>query len=204
MKRERTVTVGLIVMFFLIVVVVFIVVSAFDTKADGNTPKRVYECDYSNFSLNTKFTTVLNDKKVVISGNIMKLITDPLKMVDEDGNLIGEVTDSYNFISQDDHTIIVDNKVECVLSGDIAFGGEHYIIYNDDKMEVGKLDSIFSDLRAKITDTDGNIIAVLKRGFFEDFTIEVYEDDKFSDEAILLMFSAYRSDVLADEENSSN
>lgn len=180
--------------------------SEVDSGTEATENCRVYECDYKTLALNTKIVTEVDGETVTIKGNIFRIVTDPLVMVDSDGNVLGEATDTYKFLTNDDHAILIDGQVDVVMSGDFNIIGKTYQLYDKDGNQIGKFErSVMLGLSATIKDTDGNLIAEYsKLPFFNDYTVKVYDNDKMSDKSVLLIMASFISDDMADSSSSSS
>lgn len=180
--------------------------SEVDSGTEATENCRVYECDYKTLALNTKIVTEVDGETVTIKGNIFRIVTDPLVMVDSDGNVLGEATDTYKFLTNDDHAILIDGQVDVVMSGDFNIIGKTYQLYDKDGNQIGKFErSVMLGLSATIKDIDGNLIAEYsKLSFFNDYTVKIYDNDKMSDKSVLLIMASFVSDDMADSSSSSS
>ena len=161
------------------------------TGANG----RKYECDYHTISLNTEISTQIDGVEVTISGNLFKFITDPLKMTDPSGNVLATADDSYNIISQDDHSIVVDGEFEVCIAGNVDIIGESYDLYDRNGNKVGYADFSAFGYSGGIYDVNGNVAAEYSRAFaMNDYTVTVYDNDICSDKAMLMLVASYVSD----------
>lgn len=175
-----------------------------NTEVSQQVDYRTYTCDYKTFSMKTKIVTELRGKVVVIEGNMFNILTDPLVMRDLEGNVLGEASDKYNIISNDDHSIIVDDKVELVMSGDVNIVGKSYSLYNKDGVHVGDFKRSLMGFSAEIVDTNGNLIASYSKSLIRDFEVRIYDNCPVSDEAVLLIVASFVSDDIVDSRSSSN
>lgn len=167
------------------------------TELENDT---VYECDVK-LSARTKIITNLNGSEVTIKGGILRLIEDPLEMVNSDGSVLANADDDYNFINQDDHAIYVNDDIGCIVNGNFGFAANHYTIYNKDYEEIAKADFNATDTYGSIVTPDGVLWAEYSSGFFfNDYTIRVHEECDLSDEAVLMLMASYKSDRLADSD----
>lgn len=164
-----------------------------------------YHCDYKVVSFNTNVEiTKEGDKIGNISGKIIRLITDPLTFTDTDDNIIGQASDTYAFIAQDSHGIIIGDKLEVVMAGKFKIFGEKYELLDANGEKIGE--AVFNTFRTSgtIKDADGNLCAKYSSPlFFYDYDVEIY-NDTFSDESILLMMASYMSDAVTDSRTSSS
>lgn len=160
---------------------------------------RVYECDYKSLNLNTKITTTYDGSEISISGNIFRLLTDPLTVTDSDGNTIGYAGDAYGVIEQDDHGIYVGDNFEINMCGNFDVWGNSYRLKDSEGNIVANADFNMSNTYGSIKDTDGNLIATYSSGIcINDYTVTIYDNEICSDMAILMIVASYVSDYKAD------
>lgn len=166
------------------------------TQEQENAQVKVYKCDYKSTSVfKTQIVTEIDGEQVSIEGNIVKLIEDPLVMRNKDGNILGEVSDNYNFINEDDHAIVVNGQVEAIMKGNFNLIGKSYKLYDSDNEYLGKFERSVMGWGGTITDKDGKVLAEYEKDIMDsDFNIKVHQNDKLSDRAIILLLSAFVSD----------
>ena len=163
---------------------------------------RTYECDYKSLNLNTKITTNYNGSEISISGNVFRVVTDPLTVKDSEGNILGYAGDSYGFISQDDHGIYVDGNFEINMCGNVDLFGESYKLKDAEGNVVANVEFSMTNTGGSITDTSGNLIATYSALFIaNDYTVTIYDNDVCSDMSILMIVASYMSDYKADSRN---
>ena len=165
---------------------------------------KTFDCDVKIISLNTNISVSSDNQEVfTISGNVFKIVTDPLKLYDTTGKKIASAGDEYHLISQDSHFIVTDTeKIEMV--GNFNLLGDSYDIYVDgEKVAHAKFN--FLNTYGTLTDADGNLMAdYTSRMYFKDYSVQVTEHNFFSDEALNLIFASYFSDQEADSRSSSH
>ena len=160
---------------------------------------RSYECDYRTLSLNTHITFKEDGEEYSISGKIFTFLTDPLKLKNENGDVIGYADDSYNFITQDDHSIVVNGKFEVAVKGEFELVGEEYTLLNEKGEIVGRADFNGWCTCGAVYDKNDEVIAVYSKSpLFNDYTVTIYDNDLCSDKAILMIIASYVSDYHAD------
>lgn len=187
--KEKVIALGLIVVVGLSIFVYSL------TPAQG---EKILSCDGKVLSLNTKI--VVNDGEYVIEGNILRLITDPLKMYDKDENEIGYTADEYDPISQDDHLIKIGNE-EAIMRGEISIIGEKYTILKNGK-EVAYVEYMPWDIKGSIKDTEGNEISQYASVFgMQDFQVSYNTNEVLSEEEVLMIHASYYSDKNFDSNN---
>ena len=99
-----------------------------------------YKCDVKNFRLSTTIEIGKeNEDFAKIKGNVFNFITDPLTMYDLEDNKIGYAGDAYNFITQDSHSIYINDEISVEMVGLYKFWGESYEIYNKNKKRLQRL-----------------------------------------------------------------
>lgn len=163
---------------------------------------RVYECDYKSLNINTKITTTLDGEEISISGNIFRLLTDPLTVKDSKGNVLGYAGDVYGFISQDDHGIYIGDSFDINMCGNVDLFGESYKLKDSEGNVVGTVEFNMSNTGGSIKDANGNLIVTYSSALFmNDYTVTIYDNDVCSDMSILMIVASYVSDYKADSSN---
>ncbi len=162
-----------------------------ETKKNG----RIYECDYKTLNLNTKITTTYNDSEISISGNIFKLLTDPLTVKDSEGNILGYAGDAYGVIEQDDHGIYVGDNFEVNMCGNFELLGNSYKLKDSEGNIVAKANFNELNTSGSITDIKGNLVATYSSPIIaNDYTVTIYDNDICSDISILMGVSPHTRD----------
>ena len=175
--------------------------STTNTEATTETG-RVYECDYKSLNINTKITTTLDGEEISISGNIFRLLTDPLTVKDSKGNVLGYAGDVYGFISQDDHGIYIGDSFDVNMCGNVDLFGESYKLKDSEGNVVGTVEFNMLNTGGSIKDANGNLIATYSSALFmNDYTVTIYDNDVCSDMSILMIVASYVSDYKADSSN---
>ena len=160
---------------------------------------RVYKCDYKSLNINTKITTILDGEEISISGNIFRLLTDPLTVKDSNGNILGYAGDVYGFISQDDHGIYIGEEFDVNMCGNVDLFGESYELKDSDGKTIATVAFNMSNTGGSIRDIKGNLIATYSSSYFmNDYTVTIYDNDICSDMSILMIVASYVSDYMAD------
>lgn len=162
--------------------------------------ERVYECDYRTLNVNTKIVFTENGKEYSVEGDIFRFLTDPLKLYDSEGNVIGTADDTYNLINQDDHTIIINDRFEVAVHGNFEVIGNSYELYDESGNKVGHAEFNGLCTAGGVYDKDMNCIAVYTGSqFFNDYKVSIYDNSICSDKAILMLVASYVSDYHADD-----
>ncbi|OUM68727.1 hypothetical protein PIROE2DRAFT_57934 [Piromyces sp. E2] len=171
--------------------------------------KSIYKCDYISFALNTKikiYNDTEDDLLYAVEGNILKWTTDPLTLYDEKQNhkKIMYAGDSLNFFSQDSHSIQSLPKKEslCEMEGKFSFSGNSYKLYINNTY-TGDATFNSHSTHGEVKTKTGDLIADFYRKniFVKDYTVQIKENNIFSDETLLMIFASFVSDYTADEEN---
>ena len=182
-------------------IIIVIGLSIFIYSLSPAQGEKIFSCDGKILSLNTK--VVVNDGEYIIEGNILRLITDPLKIFDGNGNEIGYAADNYNPISQDDHLIKIGDK-EIIMRGEISIIGEKYTILKDGQ-EVAYVEYMPWDIKGSIKDIEGNEISQYASVFgMQDFQVSYNTNEVLSEEEVLMIHSSYYSDKNFDSNNHSS
>lgn len=184
------------------VAVCFLLIGAFvlsGSKKDIG-PCTEYECDVKNFRLST---TIEIDKEnedfAIVSGNILKFVTDPLTMYDLNQNKTAYADDSYHLIAQDSHSIYVDGVLSVEMIGLVKFFGESYDIYDKDGKKIANVTFNAFNTNGEMYDNNGKLIADFNsKFFFKDFDVRISEECTLDEKTVLMIFCSYYSDQSAD------
>lgn len=165
------------------------------------TPKNIdnyvqYDCDVKNLRLSTDIKISSNNQKVAsVTGNIFRIVEDPLTMSDTEGNKMAYAGDDYHFIAQDSHAIIVGDTVTAEMVGLWDLFGETYDIYNTDGEKIARAEFNYLNTAGEIYDADGTLIATYGSFvFFNDFTVKISNDSEIDPTTLLMIFCSYYSD----------
>ena len=182
-----------------------VLILVFSTTCYAQESGKIYNCNYKVLSFNTNIEITKDAENVGnISGKIVRLVTDPLDFTDSYGEIIGQASDTYGFIAQDTHGIIVKNTLECIMEGKFALFGEKYDILNNKQEVIGSANFNAFNTKGEIVDNDGKVIATYSSPFLMyDYDVAIYSDI-LSDEAVLLIMASYVSDIVADSESSDD
>lgn len=139
-----------------------------------------------------------------IKGNYLKLVEDPLRMYDENDNIVATAGDDFHLVSQDAHLITCgDEEIEMV--GKISFFGEQsYDLFVDgEKVAHAKFNRF--NTHGRIKDMNGNVMAEYTSPIvFNDYKESLTSYNTFSDEATHMIFASYYSDQRADNQNKKD
>ena len=202
MKRVRIGKTSLIVIIVLFVVVTsLIVIIATGRKRDIGAVK-TFDCDVKVFRLNTDIQ-ISSDGVYLFSvqGNIIKFLTDPLRLCNSEGKEIASAGDEYHIVTQDTHWILTATE-EIKMVGNFTIFGDSYEFFVDDE-KVAHAEFNAFNTYGTLVDNDGNIMADYTSCIiFKDYAVQVTNNNIFSDEAINLIFASYYSDQDADSRNN--
>ena len=185
--------------FYLIIFAVIVVLGIiFSGSKIG--PHTKYDCDVKNLRLSTDIEISSEGEDICqVSGNIFRIVEDPLTMKDDDGNKLAYAGDDYHLISQDSHAIIVDGVVTAEMVGRFDLFGNTYDIYNTDGEKIAKAKFNWFDTSGELTDTDGNLIAEYNSFvLFKDFDVRVSDECPLDHTTVLMIFCSYYSDKAYD------
>ena len=176
-----------------VVIVVLILTLASGRKSDIGEATN-YRCDVNVISFNTDIEVLKDDElEYTISGNIFRLVTDPLTLYSKDGEELAYASDQFHVISQDSHVIIWNNDV-IEMAGKFKAIGNAYDIYVNDKY-VGNAEFNCINTKGNIKDKDGNLITDYTSNFImQDYDVRIKENDIMDDKEILMLFASYYSD----------
>ena len=203
MKRNR-ISKLIIVLFIALVVLTNICLVAFTGNKKNIGAVKTFDCDVKILRLNTDIHVSSDGNELYnISGNVLRILTDPLTLYDTSGNTLAYAGDQYHIITQDTHWILTGSE-EIKMVGNFNFFGDSYDIYVDgQKVAHAKFD--FLNTYGTLVDNSGNLMAdYSSRLYFKDYTVQATQYNIFSDEALNLIFASYYSDQEADSRSSSS
>lgn len=204
MKRRNSIALKFGVIGVLVVAVISVFLLTGNKKDIGTCTE--YQCDVKNLRLST---TIEIDKEnedfVSIKGNIFALFTDPLTMYDLEDNKIGYAGDAYHFITQDSHSIYVNDEISVEMVGLFKIFGESYDIYNKDEEKIANVTFNTFNTNGEMYDVNGNLIADFNsKLFMNDFEVRITDKCNLDEKTVLMIFCSYYSDQSADAKTSSN
>ncbi len=198
----------LIVVFLVLVIIAGLLVFNMPLSAHVGSDWAKIDLDVKLLRLNTIVYVYKDDSQIgTIKGNIVRLLTDPLTFYDEAGNRIAYAGDVYHLIAQDSHAIVVGEEVTAEMVGRVKLIGEAYDIYNTLGEKIAYAEFGFLNINGKITDKDGNVIAVYRaQPIMKDFDIYISPECTLDETTIIMICASYYSDHAADskQSNSSN
>lgn len=207
MKRDFIGTVSIVSIILIVVLIISMIVSVIiPLKAPQNT-KSQYFCDAKvfTFALDIDIENMSDEVLYNVRGEFFYVLEDNLKMNDMNNNVVREMQDDYNFITQNDHAITNSNGALYVMDGNFKWFGDSYKIFNSNKEQVATLECNMFMTHCTLKDMQGNILAEYNsRIFRKDYIVSIYDGCEIDDESILMMFASAYSDVRADSSSSSN
>ena len=187
------------------VLILAMIISAFIPLKAPENAKSQYFCNVKIFTLalNIDIENMSNEKLYNVKGEYFYTFEDNLTMKNAEKNIVREMKDDYNFITQNDHAITNSNSALYVMKGNFKWFGDSYKIFNSSKEQVATLECNMLTTFCVLKDMQGNIMAEYdSRIFRRDYIVSIYDDCAIDDESVLLMFASAYSDVRADD--SSN
>ena len=204
-QRRRALPIYPILLILLITSVIFFaIVTSFKPDIGDCT---TYFCDVKVLTLKTNINVKQGTEKVAnIRGKVIKFVTDPLTMYDNDGNQIAYGADEYHFIAQDSHMILVNNQPTVEMVGKFSIFGDKYDIYNMDGQIIAKAEFNMLNSYGTIVGSNGTLWADYHSNFYRrDYDVRIKDECKLDDTTILMMMASFYSDRSADSSsNSSN
>lgn len=163
--------------------------------------KSQYNCNTHPFALTVDIDVAGADKDDAynITGEFFSAYEDNLTMRDQNGDVVREMDDSYNFISQNDHVILDGNGILYSCEGNINIMGNSYDIFNNQKEQIGTVEFNAWNTRGEMRNMDGVVVAQYDSNIFcTDYVVSVFENCEIDDASVLMMFASYFSDIRAD------
>lgn len=165
--------------------------------------KTQYNCDYKVVSMDLDVGVVGTDgSRYNINGEIFSAYEDNLTMKNVDGEIVKVSNDDFNFISQNNHTIMTGDDVEYICDGKIKLFADSYDVYDSEENKVAYVSFNMIDTVGVMTDIDGNEIARYDSAVFGyDYVVTIFDGCEMDDESVLMIFASYVSDKRADNSN---
>ena len=167
----------------------------------AQAPKRIdnytqYDCDVKYLSLSTDIQISKDSEKIgTVSGNIFRIVEDPLTMKDTDNNRIAYAGDTYHLISQDSHVIVVGDTVTAEMVGLFKLFGERYDIYNANGEKIARAEFNYLNTGGEVYNADGTLIATYGSFvLFNDFNVKISNESNIDTNTLLMIFCSYFSD----------
>jgi uncharacterized protein YxjI len=134
-----------------------------------------------------------------VNGDYFAAIEDNLVMQDMCENIVREMDDEYDFITQNDHTILDGNGVLYSCQGNVNIIGNSYDVFNNKKEHVGDIEFNTWNTYGALKNMDGEIVAQYNSNLLcADYVVSIFENCEIDDASVLMMFASYYSDIRAD------
>lgn len=187
-----------IIAFVTLLVVVLIAGLIMKPKSIDNYVQ--YDCDVKVLRLSTDIKITSNEQDIgSVTGNVFRIVEDPLTMKDPLGNELAYAGDDYHFIAQDSHTIVVEDTVIAEMVGLWKLFGNVYDIYNADGEKIAYAEFNWLNTSGELYNADGKLIATYGSFvFFKDFTVKISKECELDSTTVLMIFCSYYSDQLYD------
>ena len=162
-----------------------------------------YNCNYKLVSMTLNVDVVgSNNNDYNIYGEFFSAYEDNLTMKDAGGEVIKVSADDYNFISQNNHTIMKDDTVEYICDGKIKIFADSYDVYDADSNQIAYVSFNMWDTVGVMIDMDGKEIARYDSSLLGyDYVVSIFDGCEMYDESVLMIFASYVSDKRADSSN---
>ena len=159
-----------------------------------------YDCDVKVLRLSTDIKITSNEQDIgSVTGNVFRIVEDPLTMKDPLGNELAYAGDDYHFIAQDSHTIVVEDTVIAEMGGLWKLFVNLYDIYNADGEKIAYAEFNWLNTSGELYNADGKLIATYGSFvFFKDFTVKISKECELDSTTVLMIFCSYYSDQLYD------
>ena len=189
----------------IIIIVMFVslaIITAYKPDIGSNTS---YFCDVKAISLKTNISIKKNDDTIAsIQGKVLRFFTDPLTMYDNNGKQIAYGSDEYHFVTQDSHSVIVNDKLTYEMVGKFSLFGNKYDIYdsNGQLIATAKFNALHS--YGTIEGTDGTLFADYHSNIFrKDYDVRVKDSCQIDETSLLMIMASFYSDKAADTTSNS-
>ena len=184
----------------LVILIIFAAVGCGELPASTDPETTTYFCNVRHFTFNTYMDISCDGKAVgVISGNIFTWMTDPLQLT-RDGNKVGYAADDYQIFGQDNHAIIVEDKMVFYMEGGQDWIGDDYKLRDPNGEAIAEIHFNALNTGGILYDMNGSKIAEYSSSFIrDDFNVIIYDTD-LNHDALLLLFASYWSDQHFDSE----
>lgn len=157
--------------------------------------KKRFKCDYQALSLTTEIKTInKNDEPVIIKGKksiLTNWYEDPLVMISEsDGEVLALADDSYNLITENDHSIC-----SYQLIGEFSIFGIKYTVKDTTDTVIGYINFNMLNTTGIFTDTNGVVLAQFDSALFRyDYVVSVFEANTIDEDILQMIFASCASD----------
>ena len=184
-----------------VILIITAVVAALVPISTPDNAKSKYFCDASVFSITTNVDIKNADGNYLynVNGEFFSTYEDNLVMQDPIGNVIREMSDKYNLVTQNDHTILDGNGILYSCQGNLNIVNNSYDVFNNQKEQIGYIEFNAWDTYGTLCNMDGEVMAQYNSNIFcVDYVVSVFENCEIDDDSVLMMFASYYSDMRAD------
>lgn len=195
--KKRHILIYLIPIIIILLSVILAIITSFKPDIGENTS---YFCDVKVFTFKTDISVNKDDVKIAsIKGKVIRFITDPLTMYDNNGTTIAYGGDEYHFINQDSHTIFINDQPTYEMVGNFNVFGDSYDIYDMNGILIANAEFNMLHSYGTIKGTDGTLWADYHSNFFRfDYDVRIKDECLIDDTSILMMMASFYSDKAAD------
>lgn len=167
-----------------------------------DAPYVEYDCDVKNLRLSTTIKIAKNGEHFAnVKGDIFAFITDPLTMYDAKDKQVAYAGDAYHFITQDSHTIYVNNEFAIEMVGLFKLFGETYDIYDFEQKKIARVECNVWNTEGQMYDENDTLLAEYTSNyFFNDFKVRISEKCELDERTVLMIFCSYYSDQHVDNQ----
>ena len=196
-----------VLLIFLLIATIFItMVFASPLSANIGSDWSKLNFDVKLIRLNTDIDVYKDNAKIGnVNGRIIRFITDPLTYYGVDGQKLAYANDTYHFIAQDSHAVVVDGNVTIEMVGKVRFLGEAYDIYDSAGNKIAYAEFDCWNVNGRVVDNNGKALAVYRANpIFRDFTVYISPDCTIDESSMVMLFCSYYSDHAEDSDSSSD
>ena len=186
---------------FIILVLAVMIGSCFLPFSTPDNAKSQYFCDVHPMALKLDIDIEDMDGNKIynVDGEYFSKYEDNLVMLDQNKEIVREMADDYNFITQNDHSILDGNGILYAMEGNLSFIGNSYNVYNNEKELVGSIHFDFWLAHATLKNVDGEVIAQYDSNPARaDYIISIMDNCEIDDDSVLMMFASGYSDARSD------
>lgn len=186
---------------FVVLVLAVMIGSCFLPFSTPDNAKTQYFCDVHPFALKLDIDVENMDGNKIynVDGEFFSKYEDNLVMLDQNKEIVREMADDYNFVTQNDHSILDGNGILYAMEGNFSFFGNSYNVYNNEKELIGTLHFDFWFAHATLKNNDGEIVAQYDSNPARaDYIVSIMDNCEIDDDSVLMMFASGYSDARSD------
>lgn len=194
-------------LFFVLIIILAAVLAAVITSIKPEIGEcKSFFCDVKVLSLKTNIR-VSNETENIgnIRGKVIRFLTDPLTMYNNEGTKIAYGSDEYHLIAQDSHMIFVNDRPSVEMVGKINLLSDSYDIYDTHGQKIATAKFNMFNTYGSIVSTDGKLWADYHSNLLRfDYDVRITYDCKLDNVTVLMMMASFYSDRTADLSSSSS